>query len=145
MDETAKKFIERLSDLSKSMKDTDDVVGELYDAVDLLNSSNTIAEVFPAVFLLFEQFPAAGFGTPGPLVHLIEATPPGGYEVLLLDSLARKPVPHTIWMANRLLNSEDVADPLRGQLRQALKDTIDHPAANDAVKQQAADFLSLHV
>lgn len=144
MDESAKKFVELLADLSQTIVDSDDSVGELHDAVDLLGSSDTVAEVFPSVFRLFEKCPKADFGMPGPLVHLLEDSYPGGYEELLLESLAKKPVTHTVWMANRLLNSVDVIDPLRSRLRRALKDVIDHPLADDLVKEDAERFLARH-
>jgi hypothetical protein len=42
-------------------------------------------------------------GTPGPLVHTLEALP--GYERWLIESVRRRPAPLSLWMLNRILNS----------------------------------------
>lgn len=141
MDEFAAQFVEILSGLPDEVDDGTSLVDELCDAVDVLDSSDTVREVFPAIFDFFELHPAADVGSPGPLVHLIEKTSPGRYEEQLLASLARKPVHHTVWMANRLLNDDAVDEPLRSRLQAAIKDTTAHPLANDAARQTAIQFI----
>jgi hypothetical protein len=138
MDENAAQFVKILSELPD---DDTSLVDELYDAVELLDSSDTVQEVFPAIFSFFELHPAADLGSPGPLVHLTEKAYPGGYEDQLLASLARKPVHSTVWMANRLLNDDSLAEPLRSRLQAAIKDTTVHPLADDAAKQIATQFI----
>ncbi|MCH9693462.1 MAG: hypothetical protein K0U72_03040 [Gammaproteobacteria bacterium] len=141
MDEIARQFATTLGNLAPDARGDDSLVDELYEALDLLESSDTVSAVFPAIFGLFEKHPNADFGMPGPLVHLLEGEYPGGYEDLLLESLARKPVPHTVWMANRLLNSSDVVDPLRVRLQRALKNTVSHPSADEGTRRDAAGFI----
>ena len=144
MDESANQFVAILSKLGQEKGDDASLVDELYDAVDLLDGSDTVNEVYPAIFDLFERCPSANFGMPGPLVHLVEKSFPGGYEKLLLASLARKPVHHTVWMANRLLNANDIDNSMRSQLQLAIQKTINHPSADDTAKQVAAQFMKHH-
>ena len=141
MDKPSEQFVAALSKLTQKAEDETSLVDELYEAVDLLDSSETVSEVFPAIFRLFESYPAADFGTPGPLVHLIEKSFPGGYEELLLVSLERRPVHQTVWMANRLLNSDDIDGRLRGRLQSALKKAAEHSAADERARQVAAQFI----
>jgi hypothetical protein len=94
--------------------------------------------VAPAVFALLERHPQADFGTPGPLVHALEALP--GYPALLADSLERQPTELTAWMANRLLNSKlaraDRADWLR-----RLTALTSHAKVAPGVRDSAIRFL----
>ncbi len=141
MDRSAEQFVALLSSLAQKVDEDIYLVDELYDAVDLLDSSDTVREVFPAIFEFFEQHPAAELGEPGPLVHLIEESYPGGYEEQLLESLARKPVHHTVWMANRLLNNKTVVDPLRSHLQFAIRNTPTHPLADESARRVAVQFI----
>jgi hypothetical protein len=59
--------------------------------------------LFPTIFRFMEQNPQADFGSPGPVVHILEDL--GGYEPALLASVQRTPISHTLWMINRILNS----------------------------------------
>jgi hypothetical protein len=91
----------------------------------------------PAMFDLMERFDRADLGSPGPLVHTIEGWP-GQYEDLLADSIRRKPAPLTVWMVNRILNTQpDDAEVWLDLLR----GVGDHPAASAQVKADAAGFL----
>jgi hypothetical protein len=117
------------------------LIHDLYDAVDVLDDSLTKSDVFPAIFDFFEKFPSADFGSPGPLVHLIEDADFTQYAGLLLSSLERRPVSHTLWMANRLLNDEKVTDPLRSSLVTALKNSVEHPLSDDLAREAAIEFL----
>src|SRR5262245_27654729 len=55
-------------------------------------------KAIPAMFALFERYPEAELGNPGPLVHTIEAM--GGYENQLRMSIERCPSFYTLWMVN---------------------------------------------
>ena len=50
-----------------------------------------------------ERLDGVELGTPGPLVHTLE-TLRGGYEMLLAESVRRKPTLLSVWMVNRILN-----------------------------------------
>jgi len=95
-------------------------------------------EAAPEIFALIERFPDAEFGTPGPLVHELEAL--ASYPKLLASSLQRQPTDLTAWMANRLLNSPLPRDK-RGAWLQRLTDVTAHPRASAAVRESVIRFL----
>jgi hypothetical protein len=87
---------------------------------------------------LIERFPDADLGSPGPLVHELEAIP--GYEPFLLQSLRRQPADLTVWMANRILNTElptEVRTAWLNELRMVLK----NPKAKESTRDAANEFL----
>jgi hypothetical protein len=96
--------------LAKLAPDDDDtaLVEKLYDLTDSLQEVEDPERVYPSIFEFMENYPSAETGSPGPLVHFIERSFPGGYERLSMDSLRRKPASHTLQMANRLLNSTEL-------------------------------------
>ena len=94
--------------------------------------------VAPALFALMERHPAADFGSPGPLVHALEAQ--AGYAELLAASLERQPTELTAWMANRLLNSK-LAREDRGAWLKRLTAVASHPLAASSVRESAIRFL----
>jgi hypothetical protein len=53
---------------------------------------------------LIENNPKTDFGMPGPLVHFLEKYYKNGYENKLVESVRRQPVPHNVWMLNRIIN-----------------------------------------
>jgi hypothetical protein len=91
-----------------------------------------------AMFALLERFPAADFGTPGPLVHELEAQ--AGYPDLLAGSLQRQPTELTAWMANRLLNSRLPREERAAWLKR-LTVVTSHPLAAREVRESAIRFL----
>jgi hypothetical protein len=90
----------------------------------------------PLLYSLMERLDDVDLGSPGPLVHTLEAS--GSYRPLLAESLRRKPSPLTIWMANRVLNSDppDAPDWL-----ELLRRAADHSAASARAQIDARDFL----
>lgn len=96
----------------------------------------------PAMLSLIERFPDAELGSPGPLVHELEEIP--GYEDLLMGSLQRQPEGLTVWMANRILNSE-LAPNARTTWLTVLTDVMCHPNASESTKEVAAEFLEYQV
>lgn len=94
--------------------------------------------LFPAIFRFMEQNPEADFGSPGPIVHNLEAL--GGYEPALLESVQRTPIPHTLWMINRILNSP-LPESERTQWRAALESVARDESVPRYVREEALDFL----
>jgi hypothetical protein len=92
----------------------------------------------PAMLRLIERSPDAEFGSPGPLVHELEEIP--GYEDLLMESLQRQPESVTVWMANRILNS-DTAPDTRARWLAILTEVRRHPKASESTKAAAAEFI----
>lgn len=94
--------------------------------------------VAPALFALMERHPGADFGSPGPLVHVLESQ--AGYAGLLARSLERQPTELTAWMANRMLNSKLSRDD-RGAWLKRLTVVTSHPLAAKPVRESAIRFL----
>jgi hypothetical protein len=104
--------------------------------------------VLPTVLGAMERFPDAWWGNPGPLVHLveyaytIERLP--AYINQLAESILRIPTPTTLWMVNRLLNSN-----LKLEQRTALIDVLrvatEHSIASNESRSQARAYLDLHL
>jgi len=94
--------------------------------------------VVPALLALMERHPQADFGTPGPLVHVLEAQP--GYPEQLAASLERQPTELGAWMANRLLNSR-LPREQRGAWLRRLTAVASHPRAAAGVRDSAIRFL----
>ncbi len=98
-----------------------------------------------AVFDAFERFPEAWWGNPGPLVHLVEHTYDRGhadeYVIELTQSVRRLPTPTTVWMVNRLLNS-NLASDQREALLDVLKLAAEHLSASNETRAIAQEFLN---
>jgi len=77
------------------------------EIADLIEASEESQEIVQNVLQLFERYPEADFGSPGPLAHSIERFYGRGYEDQLLASLGRTPTPLTLWLANRIINAGD--------------------------------------
>lgn len=112
----------------------------LYTLMDEWKKTDKKGEVTPSIFKLMEKYPHADFGSPGPLVHALEATGKNVYEGQLHVSLLRKPTPLTLWMYNRLINA--VTDPklIEANL-QRLKLYAKHPFADAETKKTAESFI----
>lgn len=103
------------------------------------NTSNR-QKAIPAIFHLIEKYPHTDFGSPGPLVHALEAEGVQQYEGVLQISLLRKPTPLTLWMYNRIINAEKDLRIKNAHLER-LKLFSKHPFANDETKQVAKQFI----
>ncbi|MGK5742107.1 hypothetical protein [Micromonospora sp. URMC 103] len=90
----------------------------------------------PLLYSLMERLDAADMGSPGPIVHALEAW--SGYPPLLAESLRRKPTPLTVWMANRRLNTGSSDAPEWFEL---LRLAAGHSAASPEAQADARDFL----
>jgi hypothetical protein len=112
---------------------------ELTDAALKLDDPKTI---IPEMFRLMERLPGADLGSPGPLVHTLEAIP--GYEPYLAESMRRKPSSLSVWMVNRILNSY-VSEDRRAFWLALLKRAAGDPELIESVRSDARDFLSLQL
>lgn len=93
--------------------------------------------VAPILFNFLERLDQADLGSPGPVVHLLEALP--GYEGHLQQSLRRRPTPLTVWMVNRILNaSPPDRDVWLAFLRTAAGDT----QLPEATREEARGYLA---
>ena len=108
-------------------------------------AGHSVAVVAPVVLGFIEKFanPVAidarwDLGTPGPLVHALEALP--GFEPFLVESLQRRPAPLSVWMLNRLLNALPSGDDHDRYLA-LLRSIRDRGDVSSATAAEAADFL----
>lgn len=114
----------------------------LHELVDISQNVAGNPPTILAVFEYLERYHHADLGSPGPLVHYIEQAYPAYIDALLL-SLARRPVAYTLWMANRILNSE-IDNILRQRLIGALVLAASHPLADENERRDALEFLQRH-
>lgn len=115
-------------------------VNLLYEALDGLQGLDmkTRKQAVPAMFALIERNPEAELGLPGPLVHELEAI--SGFESSLWDSVRKQPTELTVWMVNRLLNSELPHNERKAWMSalQKIQSNIHSP---DKVREIASEFL----
>jgi hypothetical protein len=98
----------------------------------------------PAMFALLERFPNVDFGSPGPIVHELEAIKDmrgrPAYLHHLRDSLGRRPTPLTVWMVNRVLNT-DLPNGERDSWLAELAAAYEHALASEETRRFVVDFL----
>lgn len=92
------------------------------------------------LFGVMERMPEADLGSPGPLVHTLEALK--GYEVELMRSVRRSPSLLSVWMINRILNT-DVRSDLRQSYMSLLNQAATRPEVPKTVRDDARDFFEL--
>jgi hypothetical protein len=126
-----------LNSFEPARDDTDNLY-RLYQLFEGFSSLPDRDRAAPAMFGLLERFPDAEFGSPGPLVHELEAIP--GYLPLLRDSVRRQPTYHTVWMINRLLNSKLPSEQRASWLLE-LSAALEHPLASKQARKSAEHFL----
>jgi|KBSMisStaDraftv2_1062788.scaffolds.fasta_scaffold413064_3 hypothetical protein len=124
--------------LQKLDPESFDLAKEIKGALDGLAEVPERELLFPAIFRFMEQNPEAEFGSPGPIVHILEAL--GGYKPALLESVRRTPVPHTLWMVNRILNSP-LPESERKMWRAELERVAHDEATSPNMREEALDFL----
>lgn len=113
-------------------------VSKLYGIFDGFRSLEGRQLAMPAMFNLLERFPETELGSPGPLVHELEAI--AGYQSSLRESLHRQPANLTVWMVNRILNSE-LSDTEHAAWLAELKGVLSHERAAQSTRESARDFL----
>lgn len=91
----------------------------------------------PELFALMERLSDSDLGTPGPLVHTLERMDSANE---LIASIRRRPTAHTVWMVNRILNT-DMPKELRRFYLDLLASVTRHPEANESAQDCAEDFL----
>ena len=116
-----------------------DNMHRLYQIFEGFRSQNGRERAAPAILALLERFPEANFGSPGPLVHELEAM--SEYEPLLQESLRRQPTDLTVWMVNRILNANQSSQQ-RELWLSALIQAAQHPRSSKTAAQSALEFLS---
>jgi len=111
---------------------------ELWFICKELRDRGAVMECADDIFDLMERLDDVDLGSPGPLVHSLESTGTA-YEPSLKASLRRKPTPLSVWMVNRILNT-DRAD--RRHWLDLLDMAATHPSASEATRADVRDFLA---
>ena len=118
-----------LDDYTEYLKNALDCIDELYDQ----------KAVFKEAFLFFESHSKADLGMPGPLVHFLEKFYPM-YLDELLASVERMPTTYTVWMINRILNSQ-IENSLREHLLSLLQKVSQNQNAEEIIREQAIELI----
>jgi len=134
---TVESVIAALSAFEPSSIDTENV-HRLYEIFNGFRSVPGRERAAPAIYALLERFPGADLGSPGPLVHEMEAMPE--YQTLLVASLRRQPCDLTVWMVNRILNSELNTEQRKMWLSE-LQAAGQHPHCPGSARESVAEFL----
>jgi len=124
-------------DLNNVNSDGIERLRELADAVQRLPAPEA---AIPEMFGLMERMPDVELGSPGPLVHTLEAIP--GYKSHLANSVRRQPSLLSVWMVNRILNSP-VPEKRRDFWMTLLQESADRLDSPEPVRQDACDFIAL--
>jgi hypothetical protein len=100
-------------------------------------AANDPAACVPVLFRTMERLEGEELGTPGPLVHTLEAWR-GAYEGGLAESVRRKPVAPSLWMVNRILNANP---PDSDSWLGLLQSVAENPLASTEAKARAAGLI----
>lgn len=125
-------------ELFEPSDDDSDNVYRLYQIFEGFRNLPSRERAVPAMFSLLEKYPEADFGSPGPIVHELEAIP--AYQPSLRESLHRQPNDLTVWMVNRILNSQLPKDQRDSWLNE-LRAVLSHPGAPASTRESANEFL----
>ena len=120
---------------------SDDEVGDarrLYQIFEGFGELPAREQAIPAMLSLMERYPAAVMGSPGALVHELEAI--SGYETFLRESVLRQPSYLSVWMVNRILNGQ-ISPEQRRKWLQLLEIAANHPLAPQIVLDDARSFI----
>lgn len=105
--------------------------------------SNVGVDAVEPILQFMEKHPDWDYGMPGSLVHFMETFYKAGYEDELLGSVERRPIMHTTWMLNRVINGEsDLAR--RRVFLNALSSIQAHKLADSKVVEFAKECLEMH-
>ena len=97
-------------------------------------------ETLEPVLRFMEEHPSIEFGVPGSLVHFVEQFNGNEYVKKLVESVERKPVAHTVWMLNRLINGTKGSERRR-PLIAVLERARFNPLADQNTVDLATQFL----
>jgi hypothetical protein len=111
-------------------------LSELTDALIALPEGREAT--IPELFSVMERMPDAGLGSPGPLVHTLEKLK--GYEQELIRSVRRCPSLLSVWMVNRILNT-DLPTDTRKAYMSLLKETATRSDVATTIRDDARDFV----
>lgn len=134
------------NDVARELANIADEVELDAKAVDFVKGweqSKVGVDAVDPILRFMESHPNWDYGMPGPLVHFMEKFYKAGYEDELLKSIERRPIMHTTWMLNRVINGEK--DDMRKQtFLNALSSVQRHKLAEPEVVEFATECLDMH-
>ena len=136
MEDKLEQFCSELKKLDP--EGSDGLVADLYDLVELIDEKDDISSVFETVFKFFEDYPDADVGNPGPLVHMMERRYPN-YMFALLNSVRNNPTYMSVFMLNRVLNS-DLSSEKRENYLELLKAAAFGDSEDEIMKENAQEL-----
>ena len=113
----------------------------LYDVLENLPAQSRSPELEHALIAIFERFPEAELGSPGPIVDYLEEAPDAELIPLISESLKRRATIMVIWMAERCFRS-DLDPSHHAQLVDALRTA--ETADDEEVVDGIAEALELY-
>ena len=119
---------DEVSEQLQRLTDCSDFSSQAEELVDTWMSNGVGLEVVDPVLRFMERNPSILYGMPGALVHFVERFYGQGYEQALIESIRRRPTPHTVWMLNRVINGTkalEVKNAYILELRRARTSTTD--------------------
>jgi hypothetical protein len=114
-------------------------VEALYALLDGLGDLRSDPDVRRELVSIFERFPDADLGSPGPIVHALEKSPIDEHVELLASSLQRRATVMTVWMAERCFRSR-LSERNRSRLLAALAGAREQSISGE-VAEAIADAL----
>ncbi len=137
---TIEQVISNLEAFQPGPTETDSVCN-LYEILEGIESMPNNMLAVPSLFNVLERNVGSDFGSPGPIVHALEAIAP--YSKLLAESIKRQPTFYTIQMVGAILNSELTIPDRKFWLNQ-LRDVISHPRSTPYDHDRAREILERH-
>jgi hypothetical protein len=113
-------------------------VQAMYSLIDRLRELEYPRNFVPFLFEWFEHNSQYDLGSPGPFVHFIEEEL--DYFDLLVSSVTRKPMTTTVWMINRIANSQNTYPELENWIN-LLRMASNHHLADQDTINSALDFI----
>jgi hypothetical protein len=136
------RFFELINKLNDAVLN-DDFIDVAEDVTEELEERSDAFEAVEPILRLMESNPNVDFGKPGALVHYVEKFYKNGYEEKLVESLTRKPIKHTVWMLNRIINGSQ--GDRKEYFIKVLDKVISFPNLDTDVVSLAQHFKSLLV
>jgi hypothetical protein len=132
---------EEISQQLNHLASAQDFLERSAELTDAWSAAGVGVEAVERTLRFMEDHPEVDVGTPGPLVHFVEAFAGRGYEQRLVESIQRLPTPQTLWMLNRLINGTRAAEARRSYIELLLR-ARSNPRASAEVQAAAERYLS---
>jgi len=141
MKNNLEQFCSALGDLQPN--NSDHLVADLYDIVELLDNEKNISSIYEPVFNFLETYPEEDVGNPGPLVHLIERNNPE-HIPRLVHSIKQKPTYMCVIMLSRVLNSNLSQEDYSHYLS-LIKTVSESDSVDEIIKENAKEVYDFQI